>query len=119
MIILGDLNVHVDDISSPSTNKFLDILATHKLVPYYMSLALHINLVIRLMLSLHALKKTVSILSVDPPLLSDHAFVVAEVECTTSQGNLPTDMRTVRNWRSLDVDMLVSDLCSSGSVATG
>ena len=61
----------------------------------------------------------VSILSVNPPLLSDHAFVVAGVECTTSQGNLPTDMRTVRNWRSLDVDMLVSDLCSSGSVATG
>ena len=37
LIILGDLNVHVDDISSPSTNKFLDILATHNLVQHVTS----------------------------------------------------------------------------------
>jgi len=114
LIILGDLNVHVDDISSPSTNKFLDILATHKLVQHVTSPTHQLGHTLDVVIT--RTDKTVSILSVDPPLLSDHAFVVAEVECTTSQGNLPTDMHTVRNCRSLDVDMLVSDLCSSNLV---
>ena len=75
LIILRDLNVPVDDISSPSTNKFLDILATHNLVQHVTSPTHQLGHTLDVVIT--RTEKTVSVLSVDPPLLSDHAFVVA------------------------------------------
>jgi len=55
---------------------------------------------------------SVTLLPVDPPLLSDHSFIVVDVHCQPL-GCQSSDLRTVRNWRSLDVDALATDLCCS------
>jgi len=111
LIILSDLNVHIDDTSNPNTSKLLDVLATHNLVQHVTSPTHQLGHTLDVVIT--RTNRTVSVLPVDPPLLSDHTFVVAEIDCTPAQDHLLTDIRTVRNWRSLDVNALVSDLSSS------
>ena len=48
-------------------------------------------------------------LPVDPPLLSDHALIVADCACQPSSIIQPA-FRQVRNWRNLDVDAFAADL---------
>ena len=46
--------------------------------------------------------QSVAVLPVDPPLLSDHAFVVADCSCPLPPSTTSTACRQVRNWRGLD-----------------
>jgi len=48
----------------------------------------------------------------DPPLLSDHAFVTADFDCTAYE-TVSTEWQTVRSWRLLDINALTADLCNS------
>jgi len=48
-------------------------------------------------------------LPVNPSLLSDHSFVVADCDCVPLS-TLSASIRQVRNWRALDVDALAADL---------
>ena len=48
--------------------------------------------------------QSVAVLPVDPPLLSDHAFVVADCSCPLPPSTTLTACRQLRNWRGLDVD---------------
>ena len=75
LIILGDLNVHVDDISNLNTSKLLDVLATHNLVQHVTSPTHQLGHTLAVVIT--RTSRTVSVLPVDPPLLSDHAFVVS------------------------------------------
>ena len=52
-------------------------------------------------------------LPVDPPLLSDHSFVVADCSCSLPPSTAPTTLRQVRNWRALDVEAFEADLQQS------
>ena len=56
-----------------------------------------------------------SMLPTDLPLLSDHAFVVADCVCP-SPADKSFGCRPVWNWRSLDVDAFVADLQTSDLV---
>jgi len=54
--------------------------------------------------------QVINILPIDPPMLSDHSFVVADVNhpcqpCTPESG-----FRLVRNWRGIDVDAFADNL---------
>ena len=57
--------------------------------------------------------QSVAVLPVDPPLLSDHAFVVADCSCPLPPYTTLTACRQVRNWRGLDVDAFDADLQQS------
>jgi len=57
--------------------------------------------------------QSVSVLPVDPPLLSDHAFFVANCSCSLPPSTTSTACRQVRNWRGLDVDAFDADLQQS------
>ena len=56
-------------------------------------------------------------LPVDPPLLLDHSFVVADCDCTPPT-TTSTSYCQVRNWRVLDVDAFAADLQSSELIPT-
>ena len=110
LIILGDLNVHVDDPSNVHGRKLLNVLSSYNFTQ-------HVNVPTHLLghtldLVMTRTNLSVTLLPVDPPSLSDHAFVVAEVDCQ-SLSCQSFDTRIVRNWRSLDVDALATDLCCS------
>ena len=53
--------------------------------------------------------QTITMLPVNPPLLSDHSFVVADCDCMPLSTISASTCR-VRNWRALDVDALAADL---------
>ena len=57
--------------------------------------------------------QSVAVLPVDPPLLSDHAFVVADCSCPLLSSTTSTACRQVRNWHELDVDAFDADLRQS------
>jgi hypothetical protein len=51
------------------------------------------------------------VLPIDPPLLSDHAFVIAKAHCLLQLGCDAADgPRLLRNWRALDVDAFTAEL---------
>jgi len=56
---------------------------------------------------------SVAVHPVDPLLLSDHSFVVADCRCPPQLSAIPTMLRQVRNWHALDVDALDADLQQS------
>jgi len=63
--------------------------------------------------------QVVKILPIDPPLLSDHSFVVADCDCLLPSVE-SSRYRQLRDWRSLDVDAFVADLqCSELVHAAG
>jgi hypothetical protein len=54
------------------------------------------------------------VLPINPPLLSDHSFVVAEIDFLRPyDSTVSADLRSARNWRSIDVDMFAADLLRS------
>jgi len=62
-------------------------------------------------------EQVLTMLPVDPPLLLDHSFVVADCDCTPPS-TTSTSYRQVRNWRVLDVDAFAADLQSSLLITT-
>jgi len=50
----------------------------------------------------------VDMLPIDPPLLSDHSFIIADLDCTLLC-RTPASYRAVRNWRALDVNAFADD----------
>jgi len=100
LMIAGDFNIHVDDATDTHASKLSDILSCHSLHQHVYS-PTHVH---RHTLDLLITRddQSVAVLPVNPLLLSDHAFVVADCSC-----------RQVRNWRGLDVDAFDADLQQS------
>jgi len=57
------------------------------------------------------------VLPIDPPLLSDHSFVVANLDCAPLTGQ-SMSVCQIRNWREVDVDALAADLQCSDLVTS-
>ena len=57
--------------------------------------------------------QSVAVLPVNPPLLSDHAFVVADCSCPLPPSTTSTVCRQVRNWRGIDDNAFDADLQQS------
>ena len=61
--------------------------------------------------------QVIQLLPVDPPLLSDHAFIVADCNCS-AVSDVPPSFRQLRNWRQLDVEEFAADLVLSELVVS-
>jgi len=114
-MILGDFNIHVDDATDTSASKLADILASHSLLQHVKS-STHIG-GHTLDLFITRDDQPVAVLPIDPPLLSDHAFVVADCVSPPSPDE-SAGSRLVRNWRSLDIDAFAADLQMSDLVVS-
>jgi hypothetical protein len=54
------------------------------------------------------------VLPINPPLLSDHSLVVAEIDSLRPyDSTMSADLRSAGNWRSIDVDLFAADLLGS------
>jgi len=111
LMILGDFNIHVDDVTDSSASKLSDILANHSLLQHVKS-PTHSDGHILITRNDHP----VVMLPTDPPLLSDHAFVVADCVCPPPP-DVSSGCRLVRNWRSFDIDAFAADLQTSDLVS--
>jgi len=113
LMIVGDFNVHVDDTTDTSASKLSGILANHDLQQHVKSPTHSDGHTLDLIITRN--DNLVSLLPIDPPLLSDHAFVVADCVCPPPPDE-STGCRQVRNWRSLDIDAFAADLQTSDLV---
>ena len=95
LIILGDINIHLDQINSAHTIHFNSI-------PEQFSLAQHVELIECLVQSVR----------VEEPVLSDHAFIVIDIDLRIVHGQSISVFRR-RQWRKVNLEALRDDLCSS------
>ena len=115
LIIVGDFNIHVDDATDMQAGKLIDLLSCHNLRQRVTSPTHEHGHSLDLLITRD--DQIITMLPVDPPLLSDHSFVVAECDCLPTS-TPSTGFRHVRNWRGLDVDAFAADLQGSELIVT-
>lgn len=111
LMIAGDFNIHVDDANDIQASKLTDILSCHSLRQHVTSPTHVCGHTLDLLITRD--DQNIAVLPVDPPLLSDHSFVVADCSCSLPPSTAPTTLRQVRNWRALDVEAFEADLQQS------
>ena len=111
LIILGDINIHLDQINSAHTIHFNSILEQFSLVQHVESTTHQ---------SGHTLDVVVSRFecpvrserTVEEPVLSDHAFIVIDIDLRIVHGQSISVVRR-RQWRKVNLEALRDDLRSS------
>jgi len=79
LMIAGDFNIHVDDATDTHASKLSHILSCHSLHQHvYSPTHVHGH---TLDLLITRDDQSIAVFPVDPPLLSDHAFVVDDCSC--------------------------------------
>ena len=107
LIVVGDFNIHVDDATNDDTIKLCDVLSTHDLQQHVSSSTHRQGHMLDLFITRS--DQLVDMLPIDPPLLSDHSFIIADLDCTPLC-RAAVSYRAVRNWRALDVNAFSDDL---------
>ena len=109
LVIVGNVNIHLDDISSPSTTSFNDILAGADLVQHVTSPTHRVCHTLDILITQSSI--TASVL-VEPPSISDHSLITV--------GSLPShvipsaDVTVIRQqWRHFDQVAFAKDLGES------
>ena len=110
LMILGDFNIHIDDVVDLHAGKLLDILANQSLHQHVNSSTYRQGHILDLIITRE--NQHLQVLPIDPPMLSAHSPIVADCACQPSSGGKPT-FRQVRNWRNLDVNAFAADLENS------
>jgi len=54
--------------------------------------------------------QVVQLSPIDPPTLSDHSFVVVNIDCMVLSDSSEANYHEVRRWRDIDVDAFADDL---------
>lgn len=107
LMIAGDVNIHLDDISDSKTIKFNDILDSHGLIQHVADATHRAGHCLDVLIT----RRELCVLSVvvDSPTFSDHGTIVAQVDLRVPQDH--TRKRTVRRcWRQFDLDRFTEDL---------
>jgi hypothetical protein len=113
LFILGDLNIHLDDISLPHTKQLNEILTAHGLVQHVTQPTHSDGHLLDVFIS--RFEAAVPSITVEPPL-SDHSRIIAEVNLRLPSNSEAT-RRTSRNWRAFDVYRFADDLDRSQLVS--
>ena len=115
LMIVGDFNIHVDDATDIHAGELTDLLSRHSLQQHVTSPTHEHGHTLDLLITRD--DQTIAMLPVDPPLLSDHSFIVADCDCPPPPTST-ISFRRVRNWRALDFDAVAADLQSSELIAS-
>ena len=113
VIIIGDINIHLDHINDTGTVSFSSLLSTSHLVQVVQSpshVAGHT-------LDIVVVKSdcAVTAVNVPPPVLSDHSMIDVEFELRVFK-HYDTVTSSRRVWRSFNYDEFERDLSQSGLV---
>ena len=120
-MIVGDFNIHVDDLTDIQAGKLHDIVASHSLNQHVTSPTHTQGHTLDLVIT-HD-NQTISVHPVDPPLLSDHSFVVADCDCLRPwRLQAPVKYATGGRWTStplLLAERQCSELVAAWPATTG
>jgi len=94
LMIAGDFNIHVDDATDIHASKLSDILSCHSLQQHVNSPTHVHGHTLDLLITRD--DQSVAVLPVDPPLLSNYAFVVADCSCPLPPSTTSTACRVVK-----------------------
>ena len=116
VVIVRDMNIHLDDPTSPCTSNFNDIILgcyLRQLVTGPTHEAGH-TLDVVITNSCHDIK-----VDVDPPIYSDHSFISTVIQLQDAKYVDPSASRTIakRNWKQCDTTAFKRDLQASDIVA--
>ena len=109
------LVVNTENGTDTDAGKLSDLLSCHSVRQHVTSPTHGHGHTLDLLITID--EQVITMLPVDPPLLSDHSFVVADCDCTPPS-TTSSSCRQVRNWRVLDVDAFAADLQSSELITT-
>jgi hypothetical protein len=107
---MGDTNLHLDVATNPDATKFQSVVDSHGLVQH-VSTSTHTA---GHLLDVFITRSDTSVhtLDVEPPALSDHAFITASVDLQLNHAESVGGVRR-RQWRAFDYDTFCDDLRSS------
>ena len=104
------MNIHLDVATDQNTVKFMQILDVHGLTQHVVGATHRDGHCLDVLITRSDLH--VSSVSINPPMLSDHSLIVADLNLRVPQQH--AIRRCVRrSWRSFDYDRFVNDLCQS------
>ena len=113
ILIVGDVNIHLDDLSLTHTVDFNNILSDCGLTQHVQGPTHRGGHTLDVIIT----KSSTRLLSlvVDPPLLSDHSLIVAQlpVAHVTFDGSTTTHVKRRHRWSEMDVDAFANDLRAS------
>ena len=109
LVVLGDINVHLDDISSTYTQAVNDVLADFNLVQHVVGPTHRDGHTLDVFITD---RSTDAYVAADPPLFSDHSLITASVVC---QHAAMQSSSTVikRRWSTFDIDAFRRNLAES------
>jgi len=111
LIIVGDVNIHLDCSSINATVEFkaqLDAFGLKDNV--HQPTHLHNQ---QLDVFITRSDEPIPIVTVDPPIISDHSLIIATYRFLHSNTQQPRPRFPRRKWRSLDIDKFTTDLIES------
>ena len=114
IVIIGDINLHLDDQSASSTISFTSILSGADLVQHIVAPTYRAGHTLDVVITQSSTPVTVI---VEPPTISDHSLVVSDFllgASTEPRVGEPTVFK--RDWKTLDDDAFRNDLLSSSFV---
>ena len=114
LLIVGDINIHLDVKSDSLTIKFDDLLAAHGLIQHVQSPTHRCGHLLDVVITRSDM--SITALCVDPPSLSDHSMIVGEIGFATLNDVDEFECLHRRCWRQFDLNSFTADL--ERSVAT-
>jgi len=110
LLIIGDINLHLDVRSDPHTIRFQQLLEGHDLTQHVVGATHSLSHTLDVLIT--RAEQTVDSVSVDPPVLSDHSQIVGVLAARLPHPHTGT-RQVCCCWRQLDLDELKHDIQQS------
>jgi len=107
LIVAGDINIHLDEITDLKTIEFIETLDSHGLMLHVTGDTHRAGHCLDVLITRREL--CVRSVDVDPLTFSDYSTIVAQVDLQVPQDHT-TEWRVQRCWRQFDLDRFIHDL---------
>jgi hypothetical protein len=115
LVVSGDFNIHVDDISSVHTKHFLDLLDLFGLTQHVTCPTHTQGHTLDLIITRQ--ETSINSILVDVPFYSDHSLVSCKFPATSIRSR-SIGTKVVRNWKNVDNVKFKAAICSSALCTT-
>jgi hypothetical protein len=115
LVVVGDVNVHLDDVTSAASMKLRTLFDSFDMTDHIHSLTHRQGHQLDIIAARH--DQHVASVRIEPPVLSDHALIVATLDVLNAAEKSSTRHVLRRRWRSFDVTAFAADLQQSRLVA--
>ena len=110
LIVLGDINIHLDNPQLVAVTKLTNLLTDVDLVQHVASVMHTANHTLDVFITRSDMQ--LQSLTVEPPIISDHSLITADIKFDdVVWSSTPATAR--RSWRSFDIDAFKEDLSST------